>query len=502
MVLTRSETQRSGEGPGQVINTTSSTVTTATTTTTSVTNIRPSSIQPPNFGADLEASGRQDESLLSEDSQPTIISPQFHSDTARGVREEFIQQNLSRHNTESQQQQDRAATGLLRMEIMRDVESRLSILIPRLVQESLSSFSPHTCFNYATAANNVNYTQNANVRPQLPPQNHNFVHPVPPQHNRYQTLNQHNRDNLSRGYHASQYQQAYGTPVFPPPLHQPPPGNQPPTPLHGSSKPIDKWGLKFDGTSKTPSVEDFVFQVKTLQNYYQCPWSEVIASFHDLVSGPALVWLWNQRRLNNIRSWRELEEALVSQFHKFEDDFDIQKKILDRRQQNQESFDDFCNVIMNLRNQQREPISEHNLVRIMKGNLKPAMAHLLFSSNINDLTHFMREGRRAENLLNSQKQFQGRYPIRQVNELDFNDVSSPEPSIDAIEKQRKLICWNCKVEGHTFMECKEERWRRFCYKCGLDDVVTPTCPVCREKNTNTNGPRTRVEARSQNNMTQ
>lgn len=70
-------------------------------------------------------------------SQSTVRSHRFRSKAAKGVQDEF-----------HQQQNDRAASGLVQATIMRNVEERLSDLVPRLVQSSLSAMSQHTCFGY------------------------------------------------------------------------------------------------------------------------------------------------------------------------------------------------------------------------------------------------------------------------------------------------------------------------------------------------------------------
>ncbi|XP_065356323.1 uncharacterized protein LOC135950717 [Calliphora vicina] len=63
------------------------------------------------------------------------------------------------------------------------------------------------------------------------------------------------------------------------------------------------------------------------------------------------------------------------------------------------------------------------------------------------------------------------------------------------------ICWNCKEDGHMFMDCPSQRRRLFCYKCGHDNTVTPKCPTC-QGNRNANELRVGLEARSKNTMTQ
>lgn len=88
---------------------------------------------------------------------------------------------------------------------------------------------------------------------------------------------------------------------------------------------------------------------------------------------------------------------------------EILRKILDRRQQNQETFDDFYNSVIRLRNQLRSPITEKYLVNSMKGNLNPPMAQLLFPVQAISVAQFAKECRKAENLLNNQRSFSTRF---------------------------------------------------------------------------------------------
>lgn len=266
------------------------------------------------------------------------------------------------------------------------------------------------------------------------------------------------------------------------------------------SRGIEKWGLEFDGTTKTPSVEDFVFRIETLQAYFRVSWTDVLRNMHHFLKKSAQDWLWDFRRMNpNLYDWVIFKKALVSYFHRYETDFDIQRKILDRRQQHNESFDEFCSAILHLRNQQTNPIKEQDLVEIMKGNLKQSMVQLLFAVRPLGLDHFRAEARRAENLINNQKVFQSRYASRNVSELSFGTDTGIE-EVNAIEKEKKLICWNCKQDGHMFMDCPSEKRRLFCYRCGYEDTVTPRCPTC-QGNRKPNGVRVGSDPRSEKTTT-
>ena len=72
---------------------------------------------------------------------------------------------------------------------------------------------------------------------------------------------------------------------------------------------------------------------------------------------------------------------------------------------------------------------------------------------------------------------------RQVNELETSeDPLENQAFTDDISELRrprenKLICYNCKTEGHTFRQCNETP-TIFCYSCGKPGVYKSNCDVC------------------------
>lgn len=50
---------------------------------------------------------------------------------------------------------------------------------------------------------------------------------------------------------------------------------------------LQKWGLKFDGSSKSVSIEEFVFRAEALRSDYNCPWDILVKGFHHLLAGRA-----------------------------------------------------------------------------------------------------------------------------------------------------------------------------------------------------------------------
>ncbi|XP_065370860.1 uncharacterized protein LOC135963002 [Calliphora vicina] len=116
---------------------------------------------------------------------------------------------------------------------------------------------------------------------------------------------------------------------------------------------LSKWGIKFDGTNKSLNAQEFIFRVNELRRDYNCSDTDILRHFHHLLEGPALDWYWNQRKLTQINSWQELENAILSQYQRFENEFQVQMQILNRRQLPHESFEDFYNAIIKLRHQQK-----------------------------------------------------------------------------------------------------------------------------------------------------
>lgn len=242
---------------------------------------------------------------------------------------------------------------------------------------------------------------------------------------------------------------------------------------------LAKWGIKFDGTSKTMNVQEFIFRVGELKRDYDCPEDEFLTKFHQLLDRPALDWYWNHRKFVHISSWRDLEKALVTQYQQYENEFQIQMKILNRRQLPHEHFEDFYNAVLQLRNQQKTPYAEAEMVQIMRGNLKPSLAQMIFSARLQTLGEFCREVKRAENLLfNQRQQYQRPNNPPRINELSYDEeLPQGDLEIEAIREQSRQKCWNCEREGHSWVDCTAPR-KYFCYRCGHDGVTVVTCPKC------------------------
>ncbi|KAI8124549.1 hypothetical protein CVS40_4887 [Lucilia cuprina] len=416
----------------------------------------------------------------SPESGTTIQSPEYSSNAARSVvvEERANIPRMPRLNEEvnpempvnghglSLQDYIRASVGSAQAMIMKEVQDNLKALVPQIIRDSLRSEQ-----NSIMETQPGNQTNRNNHHDRTPDQNHNNTNCTNqnsvPQFNQHQTQNQYTPQNT-------------------------------PTYHHNSPLQMEKWGFKYDGNNQVLSVEDFVFRVEALREDYQCPWSTFMKDFQHLVTGGAQQWFWNFRRQNPSCEWPHLRYHLLRKFRRYDSDFEIQRKIMERRQHPTESADSFIAEIVKLQNQLKVRIPEYELVRLVKDNLKEGVTQLIFPMEISSLDHLLEECRRAERNIAKRPSYrlQPNHP-RRINELEYEGIPEEENQyqIEAVNHTstpgKQLICWNCKTPGHTFIDCTLTQRNLFCYRCGFENVISPNCPKCKgnsQKNMMKTGP--------------
>lgn len=475
----------------QVVCSTSAVPTTGITTTNVL-----SSIAPPV---------PDDVSFSSEGFNNTIISPDFGSITAQNIRREFREDNLNTEGSFSGGNTNNleevvASIGLVQAQMMRSLEE-----IRQMRQETTRAQAENNATQHLPTTNA--YLPPPPIPTEIPQTMNEPIPIVPPPPffgpaEMSQPLPQISRQAVNTEPEPQ---------MRPHPIMNVFPHHQPLPPFYGYPSPqtsppklnLKKWGIKFDGSNKTIDADDFIFRVEALRQDYGYSFNELTKDFQQLLEGDAHDWYWTNRRLTPFRSWPELREAFLAQFRRFENEFQIQKKIMDRRQMPQESFEDFFNAVVKLRNQQRSPYSEEDLVEIMKGNLKSSLASLIFPIKIYGLNHFRQEVKRAESMLANQRQaYQQRsFQPPRVHEIEYeNEASGTDFELDAINASSRYTCWNCRQLGHSYVECPTPIGRVFCFKCGREGVVTPKCPKCQgnlQRNRSQSGETRSVQTQTQ-----
>lgn len=266
---------------------------------------------------------------------------------------------------------------------------------------------------------------------------------------------------------------------------------------------ISRWRIQFDGQS---SVNNFLERVEELRQSRGLSKERLLRSASELFSKDALIWFRTQK----FDSWDDLEKKLREAFQPYDYTFDLMEEIRRRTQGAREKVVTYVAIMENLfRRLGIDQPPEETRVKMIQRNLLPEIqAHLALHNigSIEDLTLLSRKI--EENLVRMQRFCPPPTNYRQLlePELAYRKLSNV-PNICSTtistneSKQRKgtpdntedngtskstmsqsktsLKCFNCKQSGHRFKQC-QEKLKKFCYKCGRDNVMTPSCPNCQK----------------------
>lgn len=208
--------------------------------------------------------------------------------------------------------------------------------------------------------------------------------------------------------------------------------------------------------------------------------------FHLLLSGIAQDWFWQYLRNNPRIDWLMLRDALLKRFRSHENDLQIIKQIMDKKQTSSENFEDYFISVLQLKSQLKTPMRDEDLIDILKTNIQTRLLNFIYPMNIISLEHFRNECKRVERILNAKYQVQNRQ-IRNVHEIEYEENgnclysevdNSKYDTVSAVQRPQNnhlsnntLKCFNCKRNGHLFINCPSPLDRLFCYRCGTDNFT-------------------------------
>lgn len=261
---------------------------------------------------------------------------------------------------------------------------------------------------------------------------------------------------------------------------------------------INGWDIKFDGTRKL-SVENFIYRIESqVIDTLGGNFNVLCDNAQCLFIKDAKDWYWRYRRSVDRVTWPSLCQELRTNFEDHKTDTELKEDMRARKQGPTESFDDYKNIILHISENLHTPLREIELVEILQRGLRPKIRQQLLYVTINSVSQLRRLCLKSENLHNeisnsnthshNQSMFKGSLTRKYVNELDGDPVTSGDISTEAdIDEVRyyspKIICWNCRSEGHRYLDCVEPR-TIFCYGCGSVGVFKPNCKACASGNLN------------------
>lgn len=250
--------------------------------------------------------------------------------------------------------------------------------------------------------------------------------------------------------------------------------------------PVYQWNLTFSGENSV-SVNAFLERVREYSITRHISEHELFISAVELFSGKALVWYRANRE--HFHSWFELSQALRYEFQPMDYDYRLLDEIRQRTQGSDESISIYISVMENLFRRLTVPVSEDYKLSTIRRNILPFYQSQLGLVSLNSLQELVRYGKQLE-LSKFRSEYYRPPPTSQQflePDLAYRQRSSVSSSAvhplthSSVSATQLSVCWNCRQEGHRFMNCSQPK-NRFCHRCGYPNVVISTCPSCSKKN--------------------
>lgn len=239
---------------------------------------------------------------------------------------------------------------------------------------------------------------------------------------------------------------------------------------------IARWNVKFNGDTRRMTVSQFLFRVTKLRTSFGYSEENIFDNFHLLVEEKAQNWYWNYSSTHPLSNYDDLIRALRQHYDSLESEFELLRKLYDLKQRDNDSFDYFYNEVLHRNSLLPTPKTDDEIMDIIRHNVKLSVRQMIFAYKANNLHELAYMCRSAENLMKNNNHSQ-RPNIHEI-ETKREDCTS-DSSIDAFNRnsQRREHaenqCRNCISQKHPPKETVH------CFKCGLENTVTPDCPRCK-----------------------
>lgn len=296
------------------------------------------------------------------------------------------------------------------------------------------------------------------------------------------------------------------------------------------SLPVSKWSLtKYDGEDQGLKLNEFLEYVHALSVAEHVGEIELFESAVHLFKGPALNWYMTMRTTGRLVNWQHLVFELRRTFMHPDLDALIKMKIYQRRQQKNESFNEFYYEMERLFRTMSMQIAEFEKVQIIQQNMRIDYKKQLNFLPIADLESLVAAGQKVDALNFSayNKVFGSEKSVHIVDEdssqgkptqkgaksknksfsqdpsCAVNNISQPSSSnsvqsrqpvnaqsgsfqrvvttletlIDKHRRPPSNSCFNCGKFGHRSSFCPLPRGV-LCDNCGFRGYPTNNCPFC------------------------
>ncbi len=147
--------------------------------------------------------------------------------------------------------------------------------------------------------------------------------------------------------------------------------------------PVSHWKFTYSGEAGNLKLSEFLSKVEMHAKADHLSDTDLVDSAVFLFEGEVARW-WQSAR-NNYSSWKQVALALKSGFSAPEDDLQIQRKILDRRQTQNEPFCVYIADMENLFSNLTFTLSEQQKLTFLKGNMLPFYIEHLALTPVNSV---------------------------------------------------------------------------------------------------------------------
>lgn len=160
---------------------------------------------------------------------------------------------------------------------------------------------------------------------------------------------------------------------------------------------VHKWNIVYDGTKDGMNVERFLYRVESNASSYNISHWQLLSDIQYLLKGKALNWYWAHREAVRPTSWTDFRNAMLRQFKDEYNDFDIRKKITERKQKPSENFQDFYAAISELTLSLATPLSDFEFMLILHGNMREGLLEKLAGKRFHTSVELFNECVHIEN---------------------------------------------------------------------------------------------------------
>lgn len=251
--------------------------------------------------------------------------------------------------------------------------------------------------------------------------------------------------------------------------------------------PVYKWGIHFSGDANDKeglSVNAFVERVNEYREARAVSEDVLIKSLCELLTGSAKLW-YNSIKFK-ICSWSHFVKLLKEEFLTSDYDYELINAIREHYQRQDERVGSYFACMLNLFNRLCHPPSEEDKLCILRRTIDPYYIHRLGLETINtvdDLLSACKKLEAARNLISQTSRPSGdRIAILEpdlaapgpsrVRSVPSNNYASRRSNVQRVDS---IVCWNCNEVGHSFTVCAKARERKFCFRCGKDNVTKYSC---------------------------